>query len=578
MKTRALPFAFALSLALAPALRAPAQDTAPAAPAKSKAVAWFALRSYERVEQRLREFTQLAKTPGLDEMALGIVKMRLKGLGGLDKTRPIVAAYDTLDFSEGPRFLLRIPCADRNTLVETVRAIYPDVTEAQGTLHFEGGPGEAFGRFDGDNAALSLAPSAAALAALEAAVPADLFPAQGGPDIVWRFDAETARRQKASGWGKMEERIEDGVKEALDKIESESKSEAEKTFRKAALDLLAGALGQALDDLAGADVRLTLAPEGWAFELDTRTRPGSPTAGFLEQQAARASPAAAFLPAKSAFRGLFGMRVNDDVRKAALALLKQGRQAAEAELAAQKNLAEEAREAKSNVIAKAFPLLEQWLEQGNVEAAFEIGGTAKQPEFMLWLPFPKAAQALETILDVAEKANAAESGKKQRVARSFDQHGATPIHRVEMQPSEEAGRKGPKFSDGFLAGEGNWLVLQAGASPDPLKRFLDRVREGSQVAAKGAALFRMEFFFADMLELGFMDEGSFGRGTPGRALFEKMAQDAAPGFTVEVQARKDGAAFRCGLSGPFVRAAAETIGEQVQKQMPRPGAAPPENQ
>lgn len=48
---------------------------------KARPVAWLALRSYQRLEQRLREIATMAKTPGLADMMLGMVQLQLAGLG-----------------------------------------------------------------------------------------------------------------------------------------------------------------------------------------------------------------------------------------------------------------------------------------------------------------------------------------------------------------------------------------------------------------------------------------------------------------------------------------------------------------
>src|SRR5262245_39905354 len=56
---------------------------------KAKPVAWLALHSYQRLEQRLREIATMAKAPGLADMLLGLVQLQLAGLAGLDRQRPL---------------------------------------------------------------------------------------------------------------------------------------------------------------------------------------------------------------------------------------------------------------------------------------------------------------------------------------------------------------------------------------------------------------------------------------------------------------------------------------------------------
>lgn len=575
MQKRALPFAFALSVALAPALNLRAQDTAPTA-RKEKAVMWFALRGYERVEQRVREFAQLAQAPGMDEMLLGLVKMRLKGLGGVDKARPVVAAFPSLNTAGGPRFVLRIPCSDRNGLVETVRAVCPDMDEARGVLHFHGDVGEAFGRFDAGNGALTLSPSENDLDDVDPAVPADLFPAQGGADLAWRVDIDQARRQEGSGWKAVEKEFVAGVQHEMEKGDSESKTDAERALRHALIELGASAWGHVLDDASSIELRLTLANDGWSVETEARAHADSPTAAFLARQSARTSPAAALLPAKAPFRFLFGFQNTDDVRKAAQDLLAKGRKAAEAELAGEKDLTDAARAAKADAIAKGFPLLERWMGLPEVELAFSVAGAAKQPELLVWAPFPDAAKALEMILDIAEASAKAEAGSGGKVERNADTHAGAAIHRLKLPP--DRGGKGPEFRTGFLAGQDNWLVFQAGDTADPLKRFLDRLREGTRAAPANPALMRVEMSFADLFALGLAGDAAGNPG--GRAFLEKVAKNGGDAsIAADWTAHKSGMTIRISLSGGFVKALAEAIGDQVRKQMRRgaPGQ-PPEDQ
>ena len=71
-------------------------------PARARPVAWLALRSYQRLEQRLREISTMAKTPGLADMMLGMVQLQLAGLGGLDRQRPIGVVVPTVSVSDKP--------------------------------------------------------------------------------------------------------------------------------------------------------------------------------------------------------------------------------------------------------------------------------------------------------------------------------------------------------------------------------------------------------------------------------------------------------------------------------------------
>jgi len=76
---------------------------------KERPVAWLALRSYQRLEQRLREFSTMAKTPGLADMLLGMVQLQLAGLGGLDRQRPLGVVVPTVSLSDKPPVAVVVP-------------------------------------------------------------------------------------------------------------------------------------------------------------------------------------------------------------------------------------------------------------------------------------------------------------------------------------------------------------------------------------------------------------------------------------------------------------------------------------
>ena len=90
-------------LILTPVL-APAAETGKARPA-----VWLALRSYQRLEQRLREISTMAKTPGLADILLGMVQLQLAGLGGLDRQRPIGVVVPAVSLSDKPPLAVVVP-------------------------------------------------------------------------------------------------------------------------------------------------------------------------------------------------------------------------------------------------------------------------------------------------------------------------------------------------------------------------------------------------------------------------------------------------------------------------------------
>src|SRR2546428_13306491 len=63
---------------------------------QERPVAWLALRSYQRLEQRLREISTMAKAPGLAGMLLGLVRLPLAGPGGFGPPTPHWAVGPTV--------------------------------------------------------------------------------------------------------------------------------------------------------------------------------------------------------------------------------------------------------------------------------------------------------------------------------------------------------------------------------------------------------------------------------------------------------------------------------------------------
>ena len=91
---------------------------------KARPVAWLALRSYQRLEQRLREISTMAKTPGLADMMLGMVQLQLAGLGGLDRQRPISVVVTTVSLAGSPPVTVVLPYTERDAMLQTLRNFF----------------------------------------------------------------------------------------------------------------------------------------------------------------------------------------------------------------------------------------------------------------------------------------------------------------------------------------------------------------------------------------------------------------------------------------------------------------------
>src|SRR5215471_8665114 len=110
-------------------------------PGQEKPVAWLALRSYQRLEQRLREIATMAKAPGLADMLLGLAQLQLAGLGGLDRQRPIGLVVPTVSLADKPPVVVVLPYTDRDAMLQTLRSLYPQsIVENNEKLSRRGDP------------------------------------------------------------------------------------------------------------------------------------------------------------------------------------------------------------------------------------------------------------------------------------------------------------------------------------------------------------------------------------------------------------------------------------------------------
>src|SRR5262249_46431447 len=183
--------------------------------------------------------------------------------------------------------------------------------------------------------------------------------------------------------------------------EEKAGSPAGKAAMRAYVTMTQKGLHQFLDDFRLAESRLTLAPTGWVFDLETKMRPGSVSAAFLNAQAGHTSRAAQlFAPSTNAFlRLLYTVRMTDSLRQETMALLPALRQMLEARLAATPALTEEQRVAGTQAIATYFSLLEQWYSQKELEAAAEMRVHENNVELTGWLPFVESHRALSALLE-----------------------------------------------------------------------------------------------------------------------------------------------------------------------------------
>jgi hypothetical protein len=534
---------------------------------KGRPVAWLALRSYQRLEQRLREISTMAKTPGLADMMLGMVQLQLAGLGGLDRQRPIGVVVPTASMSGKPPLAVVVPYTERDAVLQTLRSFFPQTIVENGEkLSLQGGPMPAFGRVDTQASVLIVSTTPEAVQGFDSTLPADLFGTQeGGPDVVLRVDIEAVQQQLDVAWKSMLASMEQLWQAALQKAaEKQGLSSTDKEAMTASVALAQKGMRQFLNDLLLGESRLTFAPTGWVLDLETRMRPASASAAFVNAQAGHMSRTAQFFTPGALLRFVENLRMTETLRQEMLALLPASRQMLEAKLAAMPALSQEQRDAGMQAITTYLKLAEQWYAQKEIELAVEVRmQESTGPEVTGWGPFPASASAVQMLLDVVEKLPLLGATPLQ-VTRNAVPYRDTALHRLALPPS------GPPElpHTAFLAAQGDLLAFHLGNSPVPLQGLLDRVRTAaSQAPTKTDALVHLELFLAPLLQLS-QSKGQMGsQDAVTQALIEKLQQGPNEPVVMDLLTRQDAATLRYAFPGALVQSVAEVMGQQITQQL-----------
>jgi len=534
---------------------------------KARPVAWLALRSYQRLEQRLREISTMAKTPGLADMMLGMVQLQLAGLGGLDRQRPIGVVVPTVSVSDKPPLAVVVPYTERDAMLQTLRSFFPQTIVENGErLSLQGGPMPAFGQVDAQASVLIVSTVPEAVQGFDVTLPADLFGTQeGGPDVVLRVDVDVVKQQLDVAWQSMLAGMEQFWQATLQKAaEKQGLSSTDKEAMTASVALMQKGMRQFLDDLLLGESRLTFAPTGWIVDLETRMRPASASAAFVNAQAGHMSRTAQFFTPGALLRFVENLRMTETLRQEMLALLPASRQMLEAKLAAMPALSQEQHDAGMQAIATYVKLAEQWYAQKEIEVAVEVRmPESAGPEVTGWGPFPASASAAQMLLDVAEKLPLLGAAPMQ-VTRNAVPYRDTALHRLELPPSGS-----PELPHtAFLAAQGDMLAFHLGNSPVPLQGLLDRVRTAaSQAPTKTDALVHLELFLAPLLQLS-KNKGQMGGQDPvTQALIEKLQQGPNEPLLMDLLTRQDAATLRYTFPGALVQSVAEVMGQQITQQL-----------
>jgi hypothetical protein len=534
---------------------------------KARPVLWLALRSYQRLEQRLREISTMAKTPGLADMLLGMVQLQLAGLGGVDRQRPIGVVVPAVSLSDQPPMAVVVPYADREAMLQTLRSLFPQtLIEGGDKLSLQGGPMPAFGRIDVAAHVLVISTAPAATEGFDITLPVDLFGTQeSGPDLVLRVDFDAVKQQLGAAWQDMLAGLEQFWQTTLQEAtEKQGLSSTEKEAMVASVTLTQKGLRQFLDDLQLGESRLTLAPTGWVFDLETKMRRGSASAAFLNAQADHASWAAQVFTPGALLRLVESLRMTDTLRREMLALLPVSRQMLEAKLAAMPALSQEQRDIGMQTIAAFMKLAEQWYTQKEIEIAMELraqDGTGI--EVAAWGSSPSGTSTLNTVLDVLEKIPVLGVAPV-KVTRKAVPYRDTTLHRLDF--THDGPPELPRT--GFIAAQGDVLAFNLGNSPGPLQGLLDRIRTvSSQAPTKTDAIVHLELFLAPLLQLS-KSKGEIGGQDPvNQALIEKLQQGPDDPMVMDLLSRQDAATLRYTFPGTLVQGVAEVVGQQIAQQL-----------
>lgn len=322
-------------------------------------------------------------------------------------------------------------------------------------------------------------------------------------------------------------------------------------------------LRHGLDDLWRGEVRLTLAATGWNVDLETRMRPGSPSATFLNQQAGHTSRAHQLFAADATLRMVSHVRLTETIRQETQALLPTVRKMLETRLAALPERTQEQREAGQKAMATSLSLIDTWLTQKETESALEIRlPDVADSSVTSWTPFPDGANSLGVILNMLEHIPLLTGQAVTPVTRNVLQHRGTAVHRLDLPNTQATEAPGSIF----MAAPGNYLAFHVGSSPEPLKGLLDRIQStASQPPTQTDALVRLEVFLAPILKLTAQQDKI--QDPTGKALTQRLQQGGNEPLLLELLTRQDSATVRYTMPGSIVQGVAEVTGQLVMQQL-----------
>jgi hypothetical protein len=447
--------------------------------------------------------------------------------------------------------------------------MFPQTTSQGNSLEFKGKTGSqattAFGQVDDGTRTLLIAPTRDALQGLNAVLPADFFgTADGGADVVLRLDADTARQRHQTEWQQLLNGLDHRVRQGQQEAEKKATTAAERILLAAYMAMAQQQMRQFLTDLARAEGRITLAPEGWVFALETQVQPGSPSAVWFPQQTQRPSRAATLFSPEATMRTSYVLTMTDDLRRTIKALLQHGRQAAQTQIAAETTLSPTQREAMAAALPQLFQIPEPWLAQEHLDMAFEIPPQSTA-EFAMtgWTIVPDSEKTLHEMLTAVDKLSPL-SANTTMLTRNVMQHRQTPIHRLDLSTFRTT-TGGAQYV--FVGAQGELLTFHFGTTPEPLLRLLDRLHTPpSPEPVPMTTLGQSEFFLAPLLQTSLANMPDKTPAETMAPMMEKLRAVRDP-IRVDVTTRPNTATVRYVIPGSLVQLGAESLKEVMMQGM-----------
>ncbi len=527
-------------------------------------LAWMAMRSFQRFEQRVQEFSRLTKMPGLAQLILGMLQLQWGGLQGLDRQRPMGLILPALVPPDQPPLIMVLPYTDKKAMLGTLRRLLPQSTIQADVWRFHEGSMQGAGRFDEKAAVLLLAQTPALLHGLDASFPADLFGStEGGPDVVWRVDIDAAKQRHQAEWDGLLAEITQGWREIREEAQRDAASGSETALLAFVFDIMERRQRQWLTDLSRAEGRLTLASDGWVVELETRMYPGSTSAAILQAQSQQTSHVAQLFSKETAIRVASSVHLSEAWQHDLRILAALGRRAVEEKLEARAGVAPEPSAVQAASIRTSFDLLTQMLVRPHLEMAAEIRlQSPEDVDITSWIGIEKGPKKLPELLTAIQHVCATADGPVE-VSRDVVQHGATSLHRLGPPVSDDAEMMPMSL---FVAEEGPFLALHAGTSPMPLIHLLDRHRNPIGASpTPSTSMLRLELPVATLLTMA-RDKEKSSSGDEFAAIAQVLGGATTP-LLVELFAEPNAAILRGVLPQDLLQRGAEAMGQQMWREI-----------